>query len=236
MDLSNLDGAIWINARVLVAELSVDPTEAAKFVPPEMKMTDESKATVFIADYPETTFGSVYREAAVIMHCEDEKGAFRYCPWMVVDDDTALILGRELLGFPKKMAEIKLEETNNHVIGTVSRKGVEVMRIEGSVEAEIAQPSPVFGVRMINVFGSLIGGMKLLEIPPSSEKFKSANSVTAKVTLNSSDRDVLGGLSSPVEVDARLVTMDFGGNGELPALTKDIDLNWSLLNFFTRAN
>jgi len=28
---------------------------------------------------------------------------------MVVDDDTALILGRELLGFPKKMADIELE-------------------------------------------------------------------------------------------------------------------------------
>jgi acetoacetate decarboxylase len=28
---------------------------------------------------------------------------------MVVDDDTALILGREMLGFPKKMADIELE-------------------------------------------------------------------------------------------------------------------------------
>ncbi len=236
MDLSNLDGAIWINARVLIANIAVDRAEAEKFMPPEIKLKGEPTATIFIADYPETTFGSVYREAAVILHCEDEKGEFRYCPWMVVDDDTALILGRELLGFPKKLADIKLEESNNHVIGTVSRKGIEIMRIEGEIGGEITAPEPVFGIRMVNVFGSVIGGMKLLEIPPSSEKFKAAKQVSAKAVLNSSDRDALGGLSSPVEVNARLLTMDFGGNGELPNLTRDIDLNWSLVNFFTRAN
>ena len=236
MNMDNLDGAIWINARVLVAEIPVDEQQAVNFVPPEIQLTEEPKATVFIAVYPETTFGSVYNEAAVILHCKDENGEFRYCPWMVVDDDTALILGRELLGFPKKLAEISLNESGNRVVGTVSRKGTELIKIEGEIEQPVENPQSVFGFKMVNVFGSIIGGMKLIEISASKEKFKSANDVTAKVTLNSSDRDPLGTLTSPIEAKARLVTMDFGGNGDIPTLTKDVDINWAMINFFNRAN
>ena len=50
---------------------------------------------------------------------------------MPVDDDMALIGGREQFGYPKKLAEsITLERKSNIVIGSVKRKGTEIIRIE----------------------------------------------------------------------------------------------------------
>jgi acetoacetate decarboxylase len=236
MNLESFEGTIWINARVLAVNIPINKEQALKFVPPEIKLESIPTATIFIAHYPQTTFGSVYNEAAVLLHCRDQQGEFRYCPWMVVDDDTALILGRELLGFPKKLADIKLEESGSSVVGTVNRKGTELIRIEGEVEQQIESVESIFGYRIVNVFGSIIGGMKLLEIPASIEKFKSASKLAVKVTLNSSLRDPLGALSPPTTAKGTLVTVDFGGNGTIPVLGKDVDANWSLTNFFARAN
>jgi Acetoacetate decarboxylase (ADC) len=66
---------------------------------------------------------------------------------MPVNDDTAMIGGREQFGFPKKMAEsITLDRDGPHVAGSVVRNGAELLRIEG----EFADPQrtgvPVFGV------------------------------------------------------------------------------------------
>lgn len=227
---------MWVDARVLTADVAVDGGVATGLVPPPLRLSEPASATLFVADYPETRFGSAYMEAAVILHCEDDEGFAGHCPWMVVDDDTALILGRELLGFPKKMAEITLEEHGDRVVGVVARKGSEVMRIEAELGEEEVDPEPLFGRRGVNLFGSVVGGMKLLEIPPAEETIKAARRAEAKVLLSSTDRDPLGDLAPTVAGPGRYLTLDFGtGGGTLPEPGADVDLAWSLPRFFARA-
>ena len=93
-------GYTWVGAEVVWAEVPVDVDAARQLLPPGLELDDPAVATVFVADYPFTTFGSVYKEAAVLLHCRDAKGPHLHCPWMVVDDDTALILGRVICTFP----------------------------------------------------------------------------------------------------------------------------------------
>ncbi len=58
---------------------------------------------------------------------------------MPVDDDTAMICGREQFGFPKKMADrITLDRDGPHVAGSAVRNGVQLLRIEG----EFVDPQP----------------------------------------------------------------------------------------------
>ena len=236
-ETAQLEGAVWIGAKVLAADIPVSDVAARALLPPELELEDPTTATIFVADYPETTFGSVYREAAVILHAKDEKGHLRHCPWMVVDDDTALILGRELLGFPKKMADISLKEEQGRIIGVVTRKGAEVIRIEGELGPIEPSPKPLFAHRMVNLFGSIVGGMKLLDIPAAKELIHTARSVSGKVLLGTSDRDQLGALGTSTECNAIYMTMDFGGSGamELPEVSKDVDPTFALGRFFTRA-
>ena len=230
---------MWRNARVLAAEVPIAPEAAAALLPDALESVDPPTATIFIADYPETTLGLVYREAGILLHAQDAKGPASHCPWMVVDDDVALILGREMLGYPKKMAKITLEERARSVVGSVSRKAVEIMRIEATLGEADSDPPPFLGKRAVNAIGTLVTGMKLIDLPAPGEAIHAARLGQGKLTLTSSEHDALGELRVPADARVRYMTLRFGGGPEAadasPALLGDVDENWTARNFFARA-
>jgi acetoacetate decarboxylase len=227
---------LWTRARLLAAEVAVSRPAAALLLPEALRLAEPPTATLFVADYPETRFGSVYREAAVLLHVSDDRGPALHCPWMVVDEDTALILGREVLGFPKKMAEIALEERGAHVVGTVRRRGTEVMRLEAELGAPEVDPAPLFAQRVVNVIGTLVGGLQLVELPPAQESIRASRRAEVKVTLASSDRDPLAELGAAPSGRARYLELDFGAEGgPQPALLGAVDAAWTERRFFARA-
>ena len=86
---------------------------------------------------PNTSAGFGYYEAAVAVRARyrREDGWFRLI--MPVDDDIALISGRESAAIPKKMAEsITLERNGSTVTGRVTRKGTEII----TLQAELTRP------------------------------------------------------------------------------------------------
>jgi len=90
-------GWIFEDAIFVALEVEIDPTKAVRAMPLGLRPAD--RATLFVAHYPRTSFGSVYSEAGLFVHLRFPRGAV-HCPWMLVDDDVALITGRELLGYP----------------------------------------------------------------------------------------------------------------------------------------
>lgn len=227
---------IWTNAKVLAVEARVSREAALALLPAALRLPDPPTATLFVADYPETQFGSVYHEAAVLLHVEDAAGPALHCPWMVVDDDAALILGREVLGFPKKMAEIRLEAREGGMVGTVRRRGTEVMRLEATLHETETAPEPFFARRMINVIGTLPSGMRLLELSPGEEMIHSAQRGEARVTLTSSERDPLAALEAVPLGRARAVHLDFGTTGGPSAqIVGEVEADWIARHFFARA-
>ena len=227
---------IWTNATVLTVEVRVARAAAVALLPAALRLPDPPTATLFVADYPETQFGSVYREAAVLLHGEDATGPTLHCPWMVVDDDTALILGREVLGFPKKMAEIVLAARDGGLIGTVRRRGTEIMCLDATLQEPETDPEPLFARRMVNVIGTPTSGMRLVELPPAAEVIHSSLRAEARVTLRSSERDPLGELDAVPTGRARAVRADFGAVGAPPAQARgDVDADWIARRFFARA-
>ena len=226
---------IWTNARVLAVEAAISPQAAAALLPDPLVVADPPRATFFIADYPQTRFDSVYREAAVLLHARDMKGPALHCPWMVVDDDTALMLGREVLGFPKKLATIELEQHGERVAGRVTRKGVEVLCIEANVSEPDRSHAPLFARRMVNAIGIPAFGMKLIELAPTRELVHSAWRGEGKLTLGSSHRDPLGDLQAAPSVEARWIVLDFAEAGfAQPEVLCDIDPGWVARRFFAQ--
>ncbi len=227
---------MWTNAKVLAVEVGVSREPALALLPAALRLPDPPTATLFVADYPETQFGSIYHEAAVLLHVEDAAGPALHCPWMVVDDDTALILGREVLGFPKKMAEIRLDAREGGLVGTVRRRGAEIMRLEATLHQTETAPEPFFARRMINVIGTLPLGMRLLELPPGQEMIHTAQHGEARVTLTSGERDPLGELKAVPVGRARVVHLDFGtSDGPPPRVIGEVDADWIAGHFFARA-
>jgi acetoacetate decarboxylase len=230
---------IWRNARVLEVDVPIARETAVAWLPKPLEPADPPRAMVFIADYPETTLGLVYREAGILLHARDTAGPARHVSWMVVDDDVALIGGREMLGCPKKMAEISLVESGSGVVGSVRRKGTEIMRIEASIGERESEPAPFFGRRTVNAIGTPITGTKLLDLPPAEEAIHASRLGEGKLTLTSSEHDPLGDLRVPPASPVRYMTLSFGGGGpqEAPAqpLIGDVEVAWVARTFVLRS-
>lgn len=124
----------WSGARLVVFTTEVDDTVAREWLPPGLTPSRPARATVFVADYPETTFGVVYREAGVLLHATRFGVDVLHAAWMVVDDDRALVLGRELLGFPKKLAVIdfELDTSTGRCTAAVRRLGAELLTVSAT--------------------------------------------------------------------------------------------------------
>ena len=129
--------ADFTNAEMLIANFKTDPVIAREILPKPLIFSSDNMATVFVAKYPETNFGCVYNEGALFLNCEYKGERGFYCLSMPVDDDMALIGGREQYGYPKKMAQsITLEKKGEVVVGQVIRKNTEILKIECHLSGE----------------------------------------------------------------------------------------------------
>lgn len=206
----------WANAQVLVAETRVNASIARQWLPPVLALPAEPKATVFIAHYPDTAIGVAYREAGVLLHARLRGRTVLHCAWMVVDDDTALILGRELLGFPKKMARIDFNFSPQIPEASVLRRGVEVLRFEAQACGEAPHadflPHPIVNTRGIpGVLPNLMLSMK------PNERLHVSDAVRLCITTSDSPCDPLAALGIDGSHDARRLVVDIGSQGEADA-------------------
>ena len=203
----------WEGARFVLADVPIDRQAAANILPFGLWPTDPAMMTLFVADYPKTSFTVPYKEAAVLIHCRSLLGRAVHCPWMVVDDDTALIYGRELLGYPKKFAQIRFEEAGVKISASVKRRGVEVIHIEAEKGVAEPQPEPVFFRKTINAGG--LGQFllfQLLWLLKPIEVFYESNSAKIKLEIFESAFDPLASLKPQPPTTGRFAVTDILGS------------------------
>ncbi len=80
-----------------------------------------SVGMVFVADYGASTLGP-YKEFVSFIQVKDDKDNIGlYIPYIYVTNDVALASGREVLGAPKKMADISIDKSTNVIVGELNR-------------------------------------------------------------------------------------------------------------------
>jgi acetoacetate decarboxylase len=147
---------VFYDAEMVYVMFRTDPDVVNRIVPEPLKPSAEPYAAAFVARYPKTNFGSVYNEAALFVTVEHAGEMGGYCLAMPVTEDMALIGGREVFGFPKKIAdEISLERTENGVRGRCVRRGVELMNLSMPFEEEV---EPEKAVEMLRTLTGQEGG------------------------------------------------------------------------------
>ena len=144
------------NVEMLSALFRTDPDVVQAVLPKPLVPAEEPLAQAFVARYPETNFGLSYSEGALFLRAVYKGEPGWYCLAMPVDNDMALVGGREQFGYPKKIAEeITLERTDNQVTGRVIRRGVEVLHIEAELsEAVSATALDAIGPEVEDLEGS----------------------------------------------------------------------------------
>lgn len=208
----------WPNARMVFADIPVDAQVVKEWLPFPLFLPRPATARVFMADYRQTVFGEPYMEVGLMIKCR-LFGIIPvlHCPWMLVDDDRHLIQGRELLGYPKKMAKIRFEEKDGKFFGSAERRGKEVFRMEGRIGEPVRNPSAGPGQWWVNVrsfMGFMPGHLTMFR---PLETVHSANAMELKVTISPNDNDPICSAIGPA-TDCTIRTCDMSGSLWLPPL------------------
>jgi acetoacetate decarboxylase len=206
-DMANRDW-IYRDAHYLVADVELDVARAKRFVPWPLRVRD--RAQLFLAFFPHNSFGSVYREAGVFFDVSHLGKRAIYSPWMLVDDDVALILGRELLGYPKKLGELAWSLDGDRIRASVARRGHELLSMDGTLGRAIDAPPPMLGRPHRNVSTGVVPAV--IAFTPR-ERAVEVREARLDVRIGSSERDPLGEMGFGRVLAARLHRVDIAGGG-----------------------
>lgn len=204
---------LWEDAHIVTAEVPLHAAAVDRILPWGLRAVLPHRGTIFVAHYPKAAFTCPYLEAALLIHVRSVFGRGVHCAWMAVDDDTAMIYGRELLGYPKKMATFDYNGGHEKVHCSVSRREMTPLRVEAARGARESLPCPIMGVKTYNVGGP--GQLWLLQpiwmFRPKEvilESFKA----DVRFQIDAAPHDPLDELVAGEAENGRMATVDIIGS------------------------
>jgi Acetoacetate decarboxylase len=147
------------DARSITAVFTVEGTGIEEFLPPGVEVADpEPLALITASHYPQSAFGR-YNEFWLYVRVTFKGERFMYCVAMYTDSEKATASGRELWGFPKKMAQMSLRQESGQWIFRAERPADHCMLTLSFIEEDdqesemLAEVSlPTLSLRLIPHF------------------------------------------------------------------------------------
>ncbi|QKQ71162.1 acetoacetate decarboxylase family protein [Acinetobacter sp. 10FS3-1] len=215
--LARLGKKIYHNAQYLTAVVEVDPKKIAKWLPSGMTLAKPYRADLFCAYFPDNVYTGAYHEAGLFVHIKVGKKYGIFCPWMILDDDRAMIIGRELLGYPKKIGEIDWHNTGTHIVTKATRRGSTLIEMKAELGAVLAHAPPILGLPHRNISGGLgLGIPKEIRFTPIEHPIE-VRQVKMQLQFNGNENDPLHDMGLGNVVEARLHRVDLSG-GFIPPI------------------
>jgi len=190
------------------------PGRVARLLPPPLMPAEASTGLIFIAEYPVTNLGPGYREAALFITCTYQGEQGSYCLSMPIEsEESRLYNGRDIFGFPKKLARIHLEKEGQRVHGWVERKGITFVEIEANLTGSLPE-LPRMGANF------LFKGSPRIDLQPGFDgpvllcrhqtdiEMKTLEIGTADLTFRMSDADPWAELGNPTVAMAFYLVSD----------------------------
>lgn len=205
--------SLYRDAHYFSATVDIDPDRMKQWLPAGVQLTEPARADLFTACFPDNNFGSPgYHEAGLFVHVRTVQGTGIHCPWMILDDDVALIIGRELLGYPKKLGTLDWAVTETEIHAEASRRGTKLLSMGGRLGEVIADPPPILARPHRNVVG--VAGL----FPSWLVAFTPRETVIEVRRVEDFYLEVLGSERDPIDqmgigrvVEARLHRVDLEG-------------------------
>jgi acetoacetate decarboxylase len=209
-----LESADLIDVSRLEVFWETKPEIVERLLPPPLEPSDRPIVFAYTAIFGKTNFGiATYKESAVFLLCKYKGEAGSYCLSMPVDHDIAMALGREMFGYPKKIATIHLEKSKGKAVGWTERHGIRINEMKASFLREISEEKSIeLG---LGKFTSTNFGYLFKHFPFPSSK-------TSKLEFDYKPRLV----KAPVE---SIITKMFVGKGSIK-FNKSDDDPWHELN------
>jgi acetoacetate decarboxylase len=140
------------NAQAISIKFETDPEAALDVLPAPLELIEPAPANLSFYWYPFTTFGP-YHEAILRLYARHEGVPLTYIAQIFVDTEPPMLAGREVWGYPKKLARIGFERDKDMVVGWLERpRGVRlataIMRPEQPA-GPLSSNGPTTGLRII---------------------------------------------------------------------------------------
>ncbi len=146
------------DARSLAIIYETDEDAALDLLPEGLELSQPASARLLVLRYPFSTFGP-YDEAILGLECRWQGEPRFYIAHILLTTVPPLVGGREVWGFPKKLAHIEMRQENDLIRGIVERpQGTRLATVLMRPERPV-QPPPTPG-----------GGSVALRVIPSPEE------------------------------------------------------------------
>jgi acetoacetate decarboxylase len=141
------------NAQAISIKFETDLDAALEALPAPLELIEPAKANLSIYWYPFTTFGP-YHEVILRLYAQHEGKPLTYIQQIFVDTEPPMLAGREIWGFPKKLATIGFKRERDMIYGTLERpSGVRlatmIVRPEQPIRTNLPSSGPTTGLRII---------------------------------------------------------------------------------------
>ncbi len=119
-------GAVYQDIDFVSVSFATDEDKAAALIPKELELVPipplpgQAAASLIFAKYRECDLGP-YMEMIVSIPVLHKGQLYLYVPAIYVDTDSALTAGREMGGYPKKLAQITMRNYGNTFLSHISR-------------------------------------------------------------------------------------------------------------------
>ncbi|MFI6571474.1 acetoacetate decarboxylase family protein [Nocardia fluminea] len=211
--------SLYRDAHYFSATADIDPDRMRPWLPAGVRLSSPARADLFTACFPDNNFDSPgYHEAGLFVHVKTMGGTGIHCPWMILDDDVALIIGRELLGYPKKLGQVDWTVTDTDIRAQASRRGHTLLSMSGRLGPVIDDPSPILGRPHRNVVA--VAGLLppwLVAFTPRERVIEVRRVDDFTMHVHGSERDPLDQMGIGAVIEARLHRVDLY-SGAIPPI------------------
>lgn len=158
----------FYNREYIVITYRTDPAALAAVVPEPLVVTDNLVKYEFIRMPDSTGFGD-YTESGQVIPVSFNGDHGGYVHSMYLDDDAPIAGGRELWGFPKKLASPKISHEGEVIVGTLDCRGVRCATATMGYKHKEADKDAVLKSMldpnyMLKIIPHVDGGPRILEL------------------------------------------------------------------------
>jgi acetoacetate decarboxylase len=141
------------DTRSISVAFETDPEAALEALPAPLSLSEPATALLSFFEYPWTTFGP-YNEVILSLMVQHRGRPMNYIMHIAVTTEPPMLAGREIWGFPKKLAQIEIRQERDMIYGTLERPaGVrlasEIVRPERPADNGHSAPVPPVSLRLI---------------------------------------------------------------------------------------
>jgi hypothetical protein len=108
------------NAQAISVKFETDRSAALEALPEPLELIEPASANLSFYWYPFTTFGP-YHEVILRLYARCDGQPLTYVQQIFVDSEPPMLAGREVWGFPKKLARIGFDRDRDMIVGSLER-------------------------------------------------------------------------------------------------------------------